>query len=77
MIKLLRTKEAKELTKNEVLLVIYRYLTEQENLTIREMTNQDNFSNSSWAEMQAYKLGMLKAFAKIKDFLPDQGALID
>lgn len=77
MIKLLKTKEAKELTKNEVLLILYRYLIEQEDMTIREMTNQDNFSNSSWAELQAYKLGMLKAFAKVKDFLPDQGALID
>jgi|688.fasta_scaffold921401_1 hypothetical protein len=77
MIKTLRSKEYKELTKKETVVILYDYLKEQEDLLIREMYNQDSFNKSSWAEYQAYKLGMLKAFSKVVDFLPDQGDLID
>lgn len=77
MIKTLRSKEYKELTKTEVIAILYSYLKEQEELLIRDMYNQDNFNKSSWAEYQAYKLGSLKAFSKVVDFLPDQGEVID
>ena len=77
MIKTLRSKEYKELTKKEVMDILYNYLKEQEDLLIREMYNQEAFNKSSWAEYQAYKLGMLKAFSKVVDFIPDQGATLD
>ncbi len=76
MIKTLKSNIYKELKKEEVVLILVEYLKEQENLIIREMYNQENFTKS-WAEFLAFKLGMLKAFSKVVDFLPDQGEVIE
>ena len=72
MIKTLKSKEYKEMSKKEVVDLLLSYLEEQRELTIREMTN-NSFELPSWSEYQAYKLGSLKTLTKVVDFLPDQG----
>ena len=72
MIKTLKSKEYKEMSKKEVVDLLLSYLEEQRELTIREMTN-NSFELPSWSEYQAYKLGTLKTLTKVVDFLPDQG----
>lgn len=73
MIKSLKGKEYKDLSKREVVVVLLTYLEEQRELLIREMSNNDSFDLPSWSEYQAYKLGALKTLTKVVDFLPDQG----
>lgn len=72
MIKSLKGKEYKEMSKREVVSILLSYLEEQRELVIREMSNS-NFDLPSWSEYQAYKVGSLKTLTKVVDFLPDQG----
>ena len=72
MIKSLKGKEYKEMSKREVVFILLSYLEEQRELIIREMSNS-NFDLPSWSEFQAYKVGSLKTLTKVVDFLPDQG----
>ena len=73
MIKSLKGKEYKEMSKREVVNILLSYLEDQRELLIREMSNNDSFDLPSWSEYQAYKLGSLKTLTKVVDFLPDQG----
>jgi hypothetical protein len=57
-------------TKEELLLSLSSYLEEQINLSVRKTRDEDSFSIPSWAEYQAYHLGMQKAFYKVIEFLP-------
>lgn len=72
MIKSLKGKEYKEMSKREVVSILLSYLEEQRELVIREMSNS-NFDLPSWSEFQAYKVGSLKTLTKVVDFLPDKG----
>jgi len=72
MIKL-SSKEYKEKSKREVVDYILSYLEEQKQMVVRDMSSQEAFTLPSWSEFQAYKLGMLKAFTKVVEFIPDQG----
>lgn len=63
----------RKLTKKESIEYILSYIEEQKQLVIRDMSNQDAFELPSWPEYQAYKLGMIKAFTKVVEIIPDQG----
>jgi len=67
----LKTEEAKKYTKNEVILIIREYITEQIELSRRKMLDDEAFHKAAWSENQAYHLGIQKALSKIEAFLPD------
>lgn len=67
----LKTDLAKKYTKNEILIIIHEYITEQVELSRREMLDKDNFSKAGWSEYQAFQLGIQKAFSKIEAFVPN------
>lgn len=73
MLNKLKEKDSDKLSKQEVYDFLISYLEEQISLSIRSVTNEDSFSKPSWSEYQAYQLGMIKAFSKVKDVIPDQG----
>ena len=63
----------RKLTKKESIEYILSYIEEQKELVVREMSRQEAFELPSWPEYQAYKLGMIKAFTKVVELIPDQG----
>lgn len=71
----LKSEKARELSKREVFLELRKYIQEQIDLSNRKMLEEENFSLPSWSEYQAYQLGFQKAFLKLYNQLPDQGAL--
>lgn len=73
----LKDKQLKEYTKEEILLIIAEYISEQIELSRRKTTDEDSFEKSSWSEYQAFQLGMQKAYQKVLAFLPDQGNISD
>lgn len=67
----LKTKEAKEYSKEEVYLIIQEYISEQIELSRRNSMSEDSFNKPSWSEYQAYQLGIQKALLKLAAFIPD------
>lgn len=67
----LKTKEAKEYSKDEIFLIIQTYITEQVELAQRKTLDEDSFNKPSWSEYQAFHLGMQKAYLKIATFIPN------
>jgi len=35
--------------------------------------DEENFTNPSWSEQQAFNLGLQKAFTKVLNLIPDPG----
>jgi hypothetical protein len=35
--------------------------------------DEENFNKPSWSEFQAYQRGILKAYTKLNNVIPDQG----
>ena len=73
----LKSEKAKSLSKNQVFLELRKYIQEQLDLSNRKSLDEDNFSLPAWSEHQAYQLGFQKAFLKIYNLIPDQGAIND
>ena len=73
MLKSLKGEEAKKISKEEAYLILTYLLKEEINLVIRKMRSEDSFESAAWSEKQAYSLGLLKAFDKVIQLLPDQG----
>lgn len=69
----LKSKEAQNLTKSQVLSEIKKYLEEQIDLSRRKCIDEDSFEKPCWSEYQAYQLGFQKAFTKLNLLIPDQG----
>lgn len=69
----LKSDKAKSLSKQEAFKLIREYLSEQIELSRRKCIDEDNFTLPSWAEYQAYQLGLQKAFNKLYNLIPDQG----
>lgn len=65
--------EFNKLSKKESIEYILSYLEEQKQLVVRDMSSQEAFDLPSWPAYQAYKLGMIKAFTKVVEIIPDQG----
>lgn len=73
MLNKLKEKDSDKLTKREIYEFLLAYLEEQISLSQRASMSEDSFTHPSWAQYQAYQLGMQKAFTKVKEILPDQG----
>ena len=73
----LKSESARELSKREVFLELRKYIQEQLDLSNRKSLDEDNFSLPAWSEHQAYQLGFQKAFLKLYNLIPDQGAIND
>lgn len=69
----LKSDKAKDLTKSDVFKEIRTYLEEQISLSQRKAIDEETFDKPSWAEYQAYQLGIQKAFSKLYNLIPDQG----
>lgn len=69
----LKEKKLSEYTKEEILLILNKYLLEQIELSRRKTTDEESFTKPSWSEFQAFQLGLQKAYQKVTQFLPDQG----
>ena len=67
----LKSKEAKEYTKEETILIILEYIKEQESLSRREMLDKENFNVPAWSEHQAFQLGIQKMCSKLESFIPN------
>lgn len=68
----LKSKEAKEYTKEEIYLIIQEYISEQLELSRRKTLEEDSFNRASWSEYQAFQLGAQKAYIKLAAFIPTQ-----
>lgn len=69
----LKSEKAKSLTKKQVFEELNKYFKEQIDLSQRKCMDEENFTNPSWSEQQAFNLGLQKAFTKVLNLLPDQG----
>ena len=67
----LKSKEAKEYTKEEIYLIIQEYIIEQTDLSRRKTLDEDSFNKPSWSEYQAFQLGFQRALSKVASFIPD------
>jgi hypothetical protein len=66
----LKSKEAKEYSKEEVFLIIQEFIREQIELSQRKTLDEDSFNKPSWSEYQAFQLGMQRAYNKVATFVP-------
>lgn len=73
----LKSEKSKSLTKSQVFFELRKYLEEQIDLSRRKCLDEATFDKPSWSEFQAYQLGMQKAFQKLFNLIPDQGASSD
>jgi hypothetical protein len=62
----LKSKEAKEYSKEEVFLIIQEFIREQIELSQRKTLDEDSFNKPSWSEYQAFQLGMQRAYRIVK-----------
>lgn len=69
----LKSEKAKSLTKHQVFEELNKYFKEQIELSQRKCMDESNFSHPAWSELQAYQLGLQKAFTKVLNLIPDQG----
>ena len=60
-------------SKEEVFDELRKYLGEQIKLARREIESNESFDKPAWAEFQANRLGAIKAFKKLYNFVPDKG----
>jgi hypothetical protein len=67
----------KETNKSQAFKLLKEYLDEQIDLARRKQVDEDNFSLPSWSEYQAFQLGVIKAYQKLYNVIPDQGASSD
>jgi len=67
----LKSKEAKEYSKEEIFLIIQEYILEQVELSRRQSMSEDSFNKPSWSEYQAFQLGVQKSLLKLASFIPD------
>ena len=67
----LKSKEAKEYTKEEIYIIIQSYISEQIDLSRRKSLDEDSFNKPSWSEYQAFQLGYQKALNKLATLIPD------
>lgn len=70
---ILKDKERKDLTKEDVYIFLHKWLKEQISLSQRESISELSFDKPAWSEYQAYQLGIQKAFSKLTEIIPDQG----
>ena len=70
----LKSEKSKNLTKSQVFFELRKYLEEQIELSRRKSLDEGTFDKPSWSEYQAYQLGIQKAFSKLYNLIPDQGA---
>ncbi len=60
------------MSKAEVIDEIKTYLNEQIELTQRECIDDEAFDVASWPYYQAKKMGMIKAYKKLLNYLPEK-----
>lgn len=73
MLNKLKAKDSNKLTKTEVYDFLSLYLKDQIALSHRLSMSEESFSKPSWAEYQAYQIGLQAAFTKVLQLIPDQG----
>lgn len=69
----LKSEKAQTLSKSQVLFEIRKYLEEQIDLSRRKTLDEETFDKPSWAEYQAFQLGIQKAYTKLYNLIPDKG----
>lgn len=69
----LKLLNSKDLSRSQAFSLLKEYLSEQIDLSVRKVVNEENFSLPSWSEYQAYQLGNIKACQKLLSIIPDQG----
>lgn len=72
MNKLKDEEEYKNLSKAQVIDEIKNYLNEQIDLATRQCLDDEAFDASSWPYYQARQMGMIKAFKKVYNYLPEK-----
>jgi hypothetical protein len=73
MLKSLKDPNNPPISKEEAYQIIHNYLDAEIRLAHRKQLDEVRFDSASWAEFQAFQLGMLKMLDKLKQFIPDQG----